>query len=104
MTAKSNQVREGNGGKFQGQRREKQTSFCFVAIKSKLIFGCPCFYNIVCACTEFFGEDGHLTKRSGFLELCIIHKKLMVYTVVSNGIRERCSIYDEENRPSIVMS
>ena len=97
---------EVNDGRFQGQRGEKHTSFCFVdiMIKSKLIFGRPCFYNIVCACTEFFGEDGHLTKRSGFLELCIIHKKPMIYTVVSNGIREKCSIYytiyDEENRPS----
>ena len=48
---------------------------------------------------EFFGEVGHFTERSGFLELCIIRKKLMVYRVVSYDIGERRSVQDEENRP-----
>ena len=34
-----------------------------------MIFRHPCFY-VVCACIEFFGEVGHFTERSGFLELC----------------------------------
>ena len=35
--------------------------------KEELIFGHPRFYA-VCACIEFFGEVGHFTDRSGFLE------------------------------------
>ena len=94
---KSNQVREGNGGRFQGRWKGKEKSFCFVIVKFELIFGHPCFY-IICACIEFFGEVGHFTERSGFWELCIIRKKLMIYRVVSY-IRERCSVQDEENGP-----
>ena len=41
---------------------------------------------IVCACIEFFGEVGHFTERSGFLELCVSCKKLMIYRVVSYDI------------------
>ena len=40
-------------------------------VQFELIFGHPCFY-VVCACIEFFGEVGHITERSGFLELCVI--------------------------------
>ena len=71
--------------------------FVVVIIVFVLIFGHPCFY-VICASIEFFCEAGHFTKRSGFLELCIIHEKLMIYRVVSY-IRERCSVQDEENRP-----
>ena len=46
---------------------------------------------------EFFGEVGHFTERSRFLELCVIFKKLMVYRVVSYDIGERRSVQDEEN-------
>ena len=54
---------------------------------------------VVCVCIEFFGEVGHFTKRSRFLELCVICEKLMVYRVVSYDIGERCSVQDEENGP-----
>ena len=83
MRAKSNRVKEGNGGRFQGRRKAKgkEKSFCFVVVPFELICGHPCFY-VVCACIEFFGEVGHFTGRSGFLELCVIFEKLMVYRVV----------------------
>ena len=58
----------------------------------------PCFY-VVCACIEFFGEVGPFTERSGFLELCVICEKLMVYIVVSYDIGERRNVQDEENGP-----
>ena len=38
-------------------------------------------------------------RESGFLELCVICEKLMVYRVVSYDIGERCSVLDEENGP-----
>jgi len=41
------------------------------------------------ACIEFFGEVDHFTERSGFLELCVISEKLMVYRVVNYDIREK---------------
>ena len=88
MRAKSNRVWEGNGGRFQGRRKGKEKSFCFVVVQFKLISGHPCFY--ICACIEFFGEVGHFTERSGFLELCIIRDKLMIYRVVSYDIGEKC--------------
>ena len=87
----------GNGGRFQGRRKWKQKSFCFVVVNFKLIFGHPCFH-VVCV-FEFFGEVGHFTKRSGFLELCNIRKKLMIYRVVSYDIGEKCDVQDEENGP-----
>ena len=46
---------------------------------------------VVCACIEFFGEVVHFIERSGFLELCVICEKLMVYRVVSYDIGERRS-------------
>ena len=98
VRAKSNRVREGNGGRFQGRRKGKAKSFCFVVVQSELIFGHPCFY-VVCACIEFVGEVGHFTERGGFLELCVICEKLMVYRVVSYDIGERCSVQDEKNGP-----
>ena len=57
------------------------------------------FFYVVCACTEFCGEVGHFTERSGFLELCVICEKLMAYRVVSYYIGERRSVQDEENGP-----
>ena len=50
--------------------------------------------------TEFFGEIGNFTERSGFLELCVICEKLMLYRLVSNDIGERRSVQDEETGPS----
>ena len=82
MRAKSNRIRERNGGRFQGRRKGKEKSFCFVVIQFELIFGHPCFY-VACACIQFFDEDGHFTERSGFLELCVIYEKLMVYRVLA---------------------
>ena len=91
-------MREENGRSFQGRRKEKEKSFCFVVVQFELIFRHPCFY-VVCACIEFFGEVVHFTERSGFLELCVIFEKLMVYRVVSYDIGERRSVPDEENGP-----
>ena len=85
--------------RFQGRRKGKEKSFCFVVVQFELIFRHPCFY-VVCACTEFFGEVGHFTERSGFLELCVICEKLMVYRVVSYDI-ERRSIQDVANGPPV---
>ena len=91
MRVKSNRAREGNGGGSQGRQKGKEKSFCFVVFQFELIFGRPCFY-VVCACVEFFSEVGHFTERSGFLELCVVCEKLMVYKVVSYDIGERCSV------------
>ena len=44
---------------------------------------------------------GHFTESSGFLELCVICEKLMVYRVVSYDIGERRSVQDEENGPTV---
>ena len=95
MRAKSNRVREGNGRRFQGRRKGKVKSFCFVVVQFELIFRHPCFY-VVCAIIESFGEVVHLIERSGFLELCVICEKLMVYRVVSYDIGERRSVQDED--------
>ena len=48
-------------------------SFCSVVIQFELIFCHPCF-DVICACIEFFGEVGHFTERSRFLELCHLRK------------------------------
>ena len=88
MRAKSNRVREGDNRRFQGRRKGKEKSFCFVVVQIELIFCHPCFY-VICACVEYFGEVGHFTERSRFLELCVVCEKLMVYRVVSYGIGER---------------
>ena len=84
MRAKSNRIREGNGRRFQGIQKGKEKSFCFV-VQFELIFCHPCFY-VLCARIEFFGEFGHFTERSRFLELCVICEKLTVYRVVSYDI------------------
>ena len=97
MRAKSNRVREGNS-RFQGRQKGKEKNFCFAIVQFELIFRHPCFY-VVCAWIEFFGEAGHFTERSGFLELCVVCKKLMVYRMVSYDIGESRSVQDEENGP-----
>ena len=63
-------------------------SFCFVVVQFELIFGHPCFY-VICACIEFFGEAGHFTERSGFLELYVIRENLMIYRMVNYDIGEK---------------
>ena len=77
---------------------EKGKRRASVVIQFELIFGHSRFY-VVCACIEFFGEVGHFTERSRFLELYVISKKLMVYRVVSYNIGERCSVQNKENGP-----
>ena len=81
---------------FEGRRKGKEKSFCFVVVQFELIFGHPYFY-VVCACIELFGEVGHFTERSGFTELCTVREKLTIYRVVSYDIGERCSVHDEKN-------
>ena len=66
--------------------------FCFVVVQFELIFGHLCFY-VVCACIAFFGEVGPFTERSGFLELCAICEKLMVFTEWLAMISERGVVY-----------
>ena len=87
MRAKSNRIREGNSRRFQERRQ------------FDLLFGHPYFY-VVCAYIEFFGEVGHFTEWSGFLELSVICKKLMLYRVVSYDIGERCSCRTKRMGPS----
>ena len=58
---------------FKEDEKEKRRD---VVVQFELIFGHSCFH-VVCACTEFFGEVGHFTVRSGFLELCVICEKLI---------------------------
>ena len=95
--AKSNWIREGNSGRFQGRQKGKEKSFCFVVMHFELGFDHPCFY-FVCACIQFFGEVGHFTERSRILELCVISKKLMIYRVVSYDIGERCSVQGQKRK------
>ena len=52
VRAKSNRVREGNGRRFQGRRKGKEKSFCFVVIQFELIFHHPCFYGYI-MCIHF---------------------------------------------------
>ena len=80
------------------KKGEKKKSFCFVVVEFELIFCHPCF-NVICACTELFGEDVYFTERGGFLELCVICEKLTIYRMASIDVRERCGVQDEENRP-----
>ena len=80
------------------KRRRKKKSFCFVVVEFELIFCHPCF-DVICACTEFFGEVVYFTERGGILELRVICEKLMVYRMACNDVRERCGVQDEENGP-----
>ena len=83
-------------GRFQGDENGKRRASVLSSLS--LTLSRPCSY-VVCACIEFFGEVGHFIQRSGFLELCVICEKLMVYRVVSYDIGERRSVQDEENGP-----
>ena len=46
VRTKSNPIREGNGRRFQGRRKGKEKSFCFVVVQFELIFRHPCFYVV----------------------------------------------------------
>ena len=82
---------------FDEEKKEKK-SLCFVVVEFELIFLHPCF-NVICACTELFGEVVYFTEKGGFLELRVISEKLMVYRMASNDVRERCGVQDEKNGP-----
>jgi len=99
VRAKNNLVKDGNGGRFQGIRKWKQKTYCFVVVKFERIFGHPCFY-VICARIGLFGEVGDLTERNGFLELCVVREKLMIYRVVSHDIGERCMYRMKRTSPS----
>ena len=71
---------------FKEDEKGKRRASVSVVVQFELIFRHPCFY-VVCACIEFFGEVVHFSERSGFLELCVICEKLMVYRVVSIQLR-----------------
>ena len=53
---------------FDEEKKEKKKSLCFVVVEFELIFLHPCF-NVICACTELFGEVVYFTERGGFLEV-----------------------------------
>ena len=53
------------------EKRREEKSFCFVVVEFELVFCHPCF-DVICACTEFFGEVVYFTERGGFLELRVI--------------------------------
>ena len=74
------------------KKRRRKEELLFFVIEFELIFCHPCF-NVICACTEFFGEVVYFTERH------VISKKLMVYRMASNDVRERCGIQDEQNGP-----
>ena len=78
------------------KKRRRKEELLFFVIEFELIFCHPCF-NVICACTEFFGEVVYLTERGGFLELRVTNKKLMVYRMASKDVRERCGVQDKEN-------
>ena len=46
----------------------EEKSFCFVVVEFELIYCHPCF-DVICACTELFGEVVYFTERGGFLEV-----------------------------------
>ena len=77
---------------------EEKKSFCFVVVEFELIFRHPCF-DVICACTEFFGEVVYFTERGGFLEMRVICEKLMVDRMACNDVRERCGEQDKQNWP-----
>ena len=80
------------------KKRTEKKSFCFVVVEFELIFCHPCF-DVIGACTEFFGEVVSFTERGGFLELRVICEKLMAYRMACSDVRERCDVQDEENGP-----
>ena len=50
VRVKSNPVREGNCERFQGRRKGKEKSFCFVIFKFELIFDHPHVYVVCIHC------------------------------------------------------
>ena len=48
---------------FKEDEKAKRRA-CLVVVKFELIFGHLCFY-VICVMTEFFGEVGDFTERSG---------------------------------------
>ena len=79
------------GFKEDEKREGEELLFCRRSVWAD--FPSSLFFSVVWACIEFFGEVGHFTERSGFLELCVICKKLMVYRVVIAMIWERGVVY-----------
>ena len=96
MLWESNRIREENSRRFQGRRKGKEKSFCFVIVQFELIFHHPCFY-VVCACTEFFGDVGQFTDSSGFLELCVICEKHIYTQAPAHLISTICATYVSHN-------
>ena len=60
-------------------------------VQFELVFRHSCY--VVCACTEFFGEVGHFTERSGFLEPCVSFAKSWWFTEWLAMILERGVVY-----------
>ena len=90
VRAKSNRIMEGNSGRFQGRRKGKEKSFCFVVVhwadfRSSMFLCRLCMHWVL-------WWVGHFTEKSGFLELCVICEKLMVCRVVSYDIGERSNV------------
>ena len=83
---------EGLKGDEKGKRRAFLSSFSLSWFFRSSMFLCR-------LCMHWVLWWGWSTERSGFLELCVICEKLMVYRVVSYDIGERRSVQDEENGP-----
>ena len=96
MRAKSNQIREGNGRRFQGRRKGKEMSLfhhrsVWDDFPSSMFLCRLCMQWVL-----WWGWSLHWEEQISGAVIC---KKLMVYRVVSYDIRERCSVQDEENGP-----
>ena len=91
-------VREGNGGRFQERRKGKENSLCFVVVQFELISGHPWFCRLG-ACIEFFGEVGHFTERSGFLELCVIWFTEQLAMISERGVIYRTKRMGSSTEP-----
>ena len=91
VRASSNRVREGNGRRFQGRRKGKEKSFCFVVVQFELIFRHPCFY-VVCVCIEFFGKVVTSLRGADFWS-CVSSAKSWWFTEWLAMISERGVVY-----------
>ena len=100
VRAKSNWIREGNGGRFEAgktRREREEVLFCRRLVWAdfrSFMFSCRlCMHWVI-----WWSWSLHRDWGADFWS-CVICKKLMVYRMVSFNIGERCSVQDEENGP-----
>ena len=97
VRAKSNQVREGNGGWFQGRWNRKRRAsvlsslslswFSVINVFMSSVHASSCLVRLV---TSLRGKD---------FWSCVSSAKSWWFRVISYDIRERCSVQDKENGP-----